>query len=105
MNIQVTNFQINTKALVPASKYKGPILKLTAKEKKKICELTKTKAELELELIKIRDRLSKNTKLISEEHQWLSVRLFKIETLITQLENAIKEIKIHRLKIQKINLK
>ena len=101
MNIHVNNFQINTKALVPASEYKGPVLKLTAKEKSKIARLTKTKAELLLESTKLEDRLRKNTKHITKDYQWLATRLFKLESLIQDIEKAIKEIKINRLNIQK----
>ncbi len=89
----------NFSALIPASQYKGPILKLTPKDKKKIAELVSKKADLELELNSI-ERLLDKKKTIIESSSLLDRRdsiIYKISTL----DEMIKTIKINRLEKQK----
>lgn len=89
----------NFTALVPASQYKGPVLKLTPKDKKKIAELVSKKADLELELNSIERLLDKKKTII--ESSSLMYRRDKILGQISVLDEMIKTIKINRLEKQK----
>ena len=88
----------NFRALVPKSEYKGVILKLTPKDKKKIAELISEKSFLEFELVTI-DRLLDKKKTIIES-SGLFCRREHLLGQIHTLENMIKEIKTKRLEKQ-----
>ena len=95
--ISLSNQQF--KALVPASQYKGPILKLTPKDKEKIARLMDAKTELLFEQGFLEKLLAKKKKII--ESSGLISRISHIEAKISQLEEEIKNIKMNRLKQQK----
>ena len=92
----------NFKAKIPLSEYRGVILKLTPKDKKKIAELGSKKADLELELHSIERLLEKKKTII--ESSSLFYRREKILGEISTLEQMIKDIKISRLEKQKAKL-
>lgn len=98
MNINPTSNQMFT-AVIPKSQYKGPILKLTAKDKERIAKLMDQKTEYEFELNAI-DRLLDKKKTIIES-SGLLYRRGIIEGYIAKLEEAIKEVKVNRLEKQK----
>ena len=97
---QQINFRANVKKLVPISEYKGPTLKLTPKEQMKVSELLKTRAGLELELVKVKEKLEKNTKHITAEYQRYEQAFVKLQGMIEKIEKLIKDIKINRFQKQ-----
>ena len=94
--ISYTNFQ----AKVPLSEYKGPVLKLTKPDLKKIDKLKNTRFQYEMELIDI-DKLLANKKISVAQYNFLMNKKAKIEAYIEDIILAIREIKINRLNIQK----
>ncbi len=97
--ISYTNFQ----AKVPLSEYKGPVLKLTKPDIKKIDKLKNTRFQYEMELIDI-DKLLANKKISVAQYNFLMNKKAKIEAYIEDIILAIREIKINRLNIQKSKL-
>ena len=95
-----TNFQ----AKVPLSEYKGPVLKLTKPDIKKIDKLKNTRFQYEMELIDI-DKLLANKKISVAQYNFLMNKKAKIEAYIEDIILAIREIKINRLNIQKSKFK
>lgn len=93
----------NFKAKVPLSEYKGPVLKLTKPDLKKIEKLKNIRYEYEMELISIDNLLAKK-KISNAQFQFLMNKKSKIEALISEIVSKIKEIKINRLNIQKSKL-
>ena len=100
LNYTITPISFNS--LIPRSEFKGPILKLTKKEKAKIAELMDKKSELELELVQVNNRLEKNQKTITKEWRQLSIVSSKLEGAISTIEKQIREIKIKRFNKQKL---
>ena len=90
----------NFKARVPLSEYKGPILKLTKPDIKKIDKLKDVRFQYEMELIDI-EKLLANKKISTAQFNFLMNKKMKIEHSIEDIISAIKEIKINRLNIQK----
>ena len=92
---------VKPKNLVPKSQYKGPILKLTAKDKEKIEKLLNTRFNYEQELESIRRYLENNTKTISTGWNRLANRGYMLESYINDIDKEIRQIKIDRLNQQK----
>ena len=88
--ISYTNFQ----AKVPLSEYKGPVLKLTKPDLKKIDKLKNTRFQYEMELIDI-DKLLANKKISVAQYNFLMNKKAKIEAYIEDIILAIREIKIY----------
>ena len=104
LSISIQNsFQAKQK-LVSLSKYKGPILKLTQKDKAEIAKLIEGKTLITFELDKIRERLKKNTNTITKEWRQLTIVESKLLGEIDIIDERIREIKINRLNIQKEKL-
>lgn len=103
MNITSSN-PISFGRKIPLSEYKGPILKLTAKDKKQIEDLLQKKAGYELELATINDILKHNTKTITRENKRLSTAEMRLLGFISEIDRLIKEIKVNRLNKQKAKL-
>ncbi len=102
--LQNSNYVV-TKGLKPISEYKGPILKLTKKEKSQISIIESKISELEIELIKL-DKTWKNIKKPSDIQQdYYSYKIYSINNWIESLRKSIKEIKMKRLEKQKEKLK
>ena len=101
MNIQPT---FGAKKLIPRSQYKGPILKLTKPDLKKIDKLNASRFEYEMDLIDI-DKLLANKKISHAQFEFLMNKKMKIEAYIEEIISTIKEIKINRLNIQKLKQK
>ena len=100
MNINSVDRQSFTAKLVPLKEYKGPILKLTKKDKAEIDELLKKRAMLELELSKLRDyfvRTPANTESMAhfQDRAW-----YDVEKAIEIIDEMIKTIKTNRMKKQ-----
>ena len=89
--------------LVPISEYTGVILKLTSGDKKKIAELQKQRAGLELDilkLVKLRDKKGNSDSL----QFYYDDQIDRISNIIKGLENSIKAIKLNRFKKQQEKL-
>lgn len=89
--------------LKPLSEYNGPILKLTQKEKEKINSFESQIADYEIELEKLKI-MSSRIKCICSEKSYYNDKMWYITHLIEDLRQAIKDIKINRLSIQKEKL-
>ena len=85
--------------LIPKSEYKGPILKLTTEDNRKISCLQNEIANYELQLIKILEILS--GKMNARERDYYSGVAFNLESVIKGLKNDIRKIKIFRINQQK----
>lgn len=88
--------------LTPLKDHKGVVLKLTAKDKKEIAQLKSAIAQLECDLYKTCEAQKANTNQCMDNYFW--GKILKYEAHITDLVNAIKEIKINRYNIQKSKL-
>ena len=97
MHITTTNQTFT--ALVPKSKYKGPILNLTVKDKEKIAKLVSQKSEILFEIDILEKLLAKKKTLI--ESSGILNKIGNLETHLQKLDDAIKNIKIARLEEQK----
>ena len=102
---KTTSNTFTAKKLVPKTQYKGPILKLTAKDNEKIAELLDLRFNYETELDKILKILSKNTKTITSEWSRLSYVEQHLRGQIDSIDKAIRQIKINRLNQQKTKSK
>ncbi|MBE7712076.1 MAG: hypothetical protein E7Z92_08080 [Cyanobacteria bacterium SIG31] len=102
---KITSNTFTAKKLVPITQYKGPILKLTAKDNEKIAELLNLRFYFETELEAITKRLSKNTKTITSEWHRLSCREQYLRSHIDSIDKTIRQIKINRLNQQKTKSK
>ena len=90
--------------LKPLSEYSGPILKLTASEKSQISKMESKIAEYELEIEKLA-RLNRGITRVSSEKAYYNNKMYYLTGWIDDLRNAIREIKINRLNIQKSQMK
>ena len=85
--------------LIPKSEYKGPVLKLTEKDKNKIDHFQKEIAKYELEAIKLSEILSR--KMSTYERDYYSGIALHIENIISSLKDEIRKIKIFRITQQR----
>lgn len=96
-----TNYQnIPFKGIVPLKNYKGPLLKLSDDDKRRIEQLQETVGLLEHELYRLQRYYSVH-KMTSPEKDRYFNRCMVIESEIEDLLNEIKNIKINRLNMQK----
>ena len=102
MHITISSNQTFT-ALVPKSEYKGPILKLTAKDKEKISKLVSQKSELLFEINFLEKMLNKKKTLVESSN--LLNRIGTLEFRIKEIDETIKSIKTTRLEKQQGKLK
>ena len=95
-NIKPISFKADNRRLVPLSDYKGPILKLSAKDKERINILQKQITEKELDLYKLNlcKKQSSNNKNL---YYYYCSKILDIHTEISYLLKKIKEIKVSRL--------
>ena len=98
---QTYSQKFEARKMIPISEYKGPILKLTPKERKEIAGLLDQKTQIYFELDNVRKILEKNQKTITREWQHLSMVEFSLLAKIDDIDRRIKEIKITRLNKQK----
>ena len=96
--INFTNFKAK---LTPLSEYKGPVLKLTEEEVKRVKFLTDKKEVLEKKLDLIKKELAQSIKIINGNKVNLLESKEYIESQLLSINNAIHGIKKNRLKIQK----
>ena len=104
MNLQVSNYNFNfssNRKLVPLSEYKGIILKLTKSDKATISKLESKIAELELEIHSL-EKIDNKIKIACGKKLYYENRLNQLEIWIKFLREKIRNIKIARLKKQKI---
>ena len=102
MNLSVNSYGLNfngAKRLIPLSKYKGPILKLTEADKVEIAKCRQQIADLELDLNKLEllERRSTSSRETFYYFDKIQQYLFAIDELKSRIEN----IKIARLNKQK----
>ncbi len=98
--------------LVPKSDYKGLILKLTPKDKKRISELEKAKGQIDLERIKLYNLILESASTTrcggnsvqSYASDYYSDKLGGLDVEIGKINEAIKQIKIDRFNKQKARL-
>lgn len=100
LQVNSCNISFQGRNLKPLSEYKGPILKLTQNEKEQIKSMEFQIAGYELELEKLKMK-SSSVKRISSEKTYYNDKIWDITRLIEELRQAIKDIKIKRLNIQK----
>ena len=105
MLITNTNYTMSFGALIPANKYKGPLLKLTKEDKTKIAALQEDINRIELEHYKINQYIQTKKNLSFNVLDILYTQSDRLEYRIEQLKNMIREIKMNRLKTQKDALK
>lgn len=87
-------------ALVPINDYKGPLLKLTASEEKKIAELQQSISNIECELYKLY-QIFKRKDLSNSERYFYNNRIYSLELNKETLVEEIRQIKQTRLSLQK----
>ena len=83
----------------PVSEYKGPILKLTQKDKEEIAKCQKAIASLECDVYDIDKRLCQSS-LTSGQKEYFYQKLIHLDYHIERLKDAIRDIKINRLQKQ-----
>lgn len=103
MKIQINSYQ-NFKALVPFSKYKGPVLKLTEEEVSKVASLEAEIAQLVLEKMKISDYLARTKSKSDALVHNFSTQDYVIDSKIDFLREQIRQIKINRITQQRNSL-
>lgn len=104
INAFTPSHPVNFKAQIPLSKYKGPILNLTADDKQLIKKYQNEISKLELEIVSMKNYSKKGFILKSKMNTWED-KIQKLEAYIKEFQNLIRQIKIDRLNIQKLALK
>ena len=100
MNINTVDRQSFTAKLVPLKEYKGPILKLTKKDKSEIDALLKKRAMLDLELSKLRDFIHRTPAQTESMAHYQDRAWYELENAIAIIDDMIKTIKTNRMKKQ-----
>ncbi len=83
----------------PISEYKGPILKLTQKDKEEIAKCQKSIASLECDVYDINKKLCQSG-LTFGQKEYFYQKLMHLDYHIGILKDAIRDIKINRLQKQ-----
>ena len=91
---------LNGRKLIPLGQHKGPILKLTKREKSEIAILEKELAEKIASACKFRSYIQNSNLSIDMKRNYYS-KLWDIEMDIDILKNKIREIKVNRYNHQK----
>ncbi len=97
--LQNANSNVNFSGLVPKKSYKGPLLKLTETDKKKISALQENIVKMELELYDL-SRIYDNKKLTTEKLDYIWGIEERLKARIESLRENINAIKINRIKMQ-----
>ena len=92
----------NFRGLIPLSEYKGPILKLTKKEKELIAHYTQEKSLIELEIMRLRS-VYDNYKIHNVDSDWYEDKMGSLVLQRDHLADLINEIKVNRLNKQKLS--
>ena len=92
----------NFRGLIPLSEYKGPILKLTKKEKELIAHYTHEKSLIELEIMRLRS-VNDNYKIHNVDSDWYEDKMGSLVLQRDRLADLINEIKVNRLNKQKLS--
>ena len=100
MNVNSFDRQTFTAKLVPLKEYKGPILKLTKKDKAEIDELLKKRAMLDLELSKLKDYVARTPAQTEAMAHFQDRAWYDVEKAIEIVDEMIKTIKTNRMKKQ-----
>ena len=90
------------KGFIPLSEYKGPILKLTKKEKELIAHYTHEKSLIELEMMRL-SSVYGNYKIHNADSDWYEDKMGSLVLQRDKLADLINEIKINRLNKQKLS--
>ena len=100
INSQITLAQ-NFQGFIPKSKYKGPILELTESDKEQIANIQKQITSLECNIYEY-TALHKSKKRTSDTQERTYKAYCKyVQRALNELREKIKEVKVHRLNIQK----
>lgn len=99
-NTNYVNRNVSFGKLIPINKYSGPVLKLTKDDTEKINALQENITRLEVDLYKFK-RYFEYKRVIPQNWEYYSEKIDIIYNQIDRLREAIKEIKINRLNIQK----
>ncbi len=94
-NPKMSGVVVNGKKLIPLSEHKGPVLKLTAGDKKVIAALREKIAALEIELIKFKDFFSKHNFGVNSRST-IDNRIICMEAQIKSWNEDINNIKRQR---------
>ena len=92
----------NFRGLIPLSEYKGPILKLTKKEKELIAHYAHEKSLIELEIMRLRS-VYDNYKIHNVDSDWYEDKMGSLVLQRGHLADLINEIKVNRLNKQKLS--
>jgi len=99
VNFQSRSVIINGKKLTPLSEYKGPVLKLTKAEEKKVAELREKLTDAEVKYFKLAGIYSHNIEAMNKR-DYKDNLFFDLRIRIENLKNEIEEIKQQRYKKQ-----
>ena len=95
--VSTTMFQ----GYIPLSEYKGPILKLTKKDKELIAHYIQEKSFIELEIMKLRS-VYDNYKIHNIDSEWYSNKMGSLILQRDNIDKLIQEVKINRINKQKL---
>lgn len=86
---------------IPLSEYKGPILKLTKKDKELIANYLHEKSLIELEIMQLKSIYS-NYKIQNIDSSWYEDKVLQLVLKRDEIDNLINEVKVNRLNKQKL---
>ncbi len=95
----ISSISFGSRKLIPLSSYKGTILQLTEADKKQISGYQSQIASLELEKYKL-EKLMKEQKLSA--YDYFYNKLWHLDTMIEELLEQVKQVKLNRLELQKL---
>lgn len=99
VNFQSKYVMINGKKYIPISEHKGPVLKLTKAEEKKVVELREQIADAEIKYFKLAGIYAHNINAMNKRDYKDNV-FCNLRFLIENLKNEIKEIQQQRYEKQ-----
>ena len=86
---------------IPLSEYKGPILKLTKKDKELIAHYVHEKSLIELEIMQLRS-VYDSYKIHNIDSDWYSDKVGELIFRKDNLDKLINEVKVNRINKQKL---
>ena len=94
-----TNNRISFSGLIPIKNHRGPLLKLDKNEEERISALRENIVQLECEIYNFSIYYT-GRRLSSDEIDYYSDKMYKIETQLKYLRRLIKDIKTNRYRQQ-----
>ena len=86
---------------IPLSEYKGPILKLTKKDKELIAHYIHEKSLIELEIVKLRS-VYDSYKIHNIDSEWYADKMGSLVLQRDNIDKLIQEVKTNRINQQKL---